>query len=78
MEALISRALTMAMPYLVLNNCIVLYLLARKAKHLEGALARYEDRNRAKLERDTTEAMTLLRTGRIEEARTIADRIISA
>lgn len=76
MEAFISDALTTAMPYLVLYNCIMLYLLTRKVKRFEGALARYEDRDRAKLERDTMEAMTLLRTGKIEEAKTIAERIV--
>ncbi len=78
MDRLISEALTDAMPYLVLLNCLTLYSLNRKVKRVERALARHEDRNRAKLERDTMEAMTLLRTGGIEEARTVADRIVNA
>lgn len=77
MEALVS-ALTIATPFLVLLNCIMLYSLTHKAGRLERALARFEDRGRLKLERDAMEALTLLRTGRIEEARAVADRIVGA
>ncbi len=78
MDRLISEALTVLTPVLVLQNCIMLYSLTRKARHFERALARYEDRDRLKLERDTMEALTLLRTGKIEEARAVADRIVNA
>jgi hypothetical protein len=77
METLIL-ALTIATPFLVLFNCIMLYSLTRRARRFERALARYEDRDRLKLEKDTTEALTLLRTGKTEEAKAIADRIINA
>ena len=63
---------------LAVFNCILLCSLVRKANRFEKALARFEDRGRAKLERDTMEAMTLLRSGRIEEARAVADRIVNA
>ncbi len=71
-------ALTIATPFLVLLNCIMLYSLVQKARRFEKALARFEDRGRLKLEKDTMEALTLLRTGKIEEARTVADRIVNA
>lgn len=77
MKALIS-ALTVLTPVLVLQNCIMLYSLTRKARRFDEALARFEDRGRLKLERDTMEAMTLLRTGRIDEAKAVADRIVNA
>ncbi|HNY79452.1 MAG: hypothetical protein RBS72_20995 [Sedimentisphaerales bacterium] len=63
---------------LAVFNCILLCSLVRKANRFEKALARFEDRGRAKLERDTMEALTLLRSGRIEEARAVADRIVNA
>jgi len=59
-------------------NCALLCSLIRQANRFEKALARYEDRDRLKLERDTMEALTLLRTGKIEEAKAIADRIVNA
>lgn len=59
-------------------NCVLLCSLVRKANRFEKALARFEDRGRLKLERDTMEALTLLRTGNIEEARAVADRIVNA
>ncbi|MDY0356193.1 MAG: hypothetical protein RBR19_09975 [Sedimentisphaerales bacterium] len=71
-------ALVIATPFLVLLNCIMLYSLVRKSRRFERALARFEDRGRLKLERDTMEALTLLRTGRAEEAKAIADRIVNA
>ncbi len=77
MATLIS-ALTIATPFLVLFNCIMLYSLSRKARAFERALARYESRDRLKLERDTLEVMTLLRNGKIDEARAIANRIVNA
>ncbi len=76
--ATLFSALTIAMPFLVLSNCVMLYLLNRKARDFESALARYENRDRLKLERDTMEAMTLLRTGKVDEARAIANRIVHA
>lgn len=71
-------ALTIAAPFLLMLNCILLCSLVRQANRFERALARFEDRGRLKLERDTMEALTLLRTGRIEEARAVADRIVNA
>jgi hypothetical protein len=71
-------ALAIATPFLVLLNCVMLYSLVQKSRRFERALARFEDRGRLKLERDTMEALTLLRTGRIEEARAVADRIVNA
>ncbi len=71
-------ALAIATALLVLLNCVMLYSLVQKSRRFERALARFEDRGRLKLERDTMEALTLLRTGRIEEARAVADRIVNA
>ncbi len=59
-------------------NCVLLCSLVRTANRFERALARFEDKGRLKLERDTMEALTLLRTGKIEEARAVADRIVNA
>jgi hypothetical protein len=56
----------------------MLVFLVRKTRRFERVLARYEGREHLKLERDTMEALTLLRTGKIEEAKTIADRIVNA
>ncbi|HPC96259.1 MAG TPA: hypothetical protein PLU87_15035 [Sedimentisphaerales bacterium] len=72
-----TSALTIAAPFLVLLNCVLLYSVTQKARHSEKALARFEDRGRRKLERDTMEALTLLRTGKTEEARAVADRIVN-
>lgn len=77
METL-STALTAIAPFVVVVNFYMLGCLIRKTKRFERILARYEGRERLKLERDTMEALTLLRMGKIEEARTIADRIINA
>ncbi len=71
-------ALAIATALLVLLNCVMLYSLVQKSRRFERALARFEDRGRLKLERDTMEALTLLRTGKIEEAKTVADRIVNA
>lgn len=77
METL-STALAAIAPFVVVVNFYMLGLLMRKTRHFERALAQYEGRERLKLERDTMEALTLLRTGKIEEARIIADRIVNA
>jgi hypothetical protein len=77
MEVFIT-ALTIIAPFLVLLNCIMLYSLVQKSRRFERALARYEDKDRLELERDTMEALTLLRTGRIEEARAVAERIVQS
>lgn len=78
MDEWIPELLMAAMSYLVLLNALMLYSLSRKARGFGRALARYESRDRLKLERDTIEAMALLRTGKIEEARAIANRIVNA
>jgi hypothetical protein len=77
MEAL-STALTAIAPFVVVVNLYMLVFLVRKTRRFERVLARYEGREHLKLERDTMEALTLLRTGKIEEAKTIADRIVNA
>ncbi len=74
----LSTSLTAIAPFVVVVNLYMLAFLVRKARRFERALARHEGRERLKLERDTMEALTLLRTGKIEEAKTIADRIINA
>ncbi len=51
-------ALAIATPFLVLLNCVMLYSLVQKSRRFERALARFEDRGRLKLDRDTMEALT--------------------
>ncbi len=77
MEAL-STALTAIAPFVVVVNLYMLVFPVRKTRRFERVLARHEGRERLKLERDTMEALTLLRTGKIEGATTIADRIVNA
>ncbi len=71
------ETLTMAIFLLVLINCIMIYSLRQKARHFEKVIAKCESREQTKLERDTMEALTLLRAGKTEEAKGIAERIIN-
>jgi hypothetical protein len=72
------EALLIATLVIVLLNCLTTYSLLKKARHIEAVLARYENREYNRLQRDTMEALTLLRTGKIEEAKAIAERIVTS
>jgi hypothetical protein len=75
METFLTVA-AMTAPFVVLVNCIMIASLIGKANRFEKTIARYENREHLKLERDTLEALTLLRTGKTEEAKRLAQRII--
>ncbi|MBN1359760.1 MAG: hypothetical protein JW993_04170 [Sedimentisphaerales bacterium] len=77
MEAFLKFAATIA-PFVVLVNCILLALLMRKAERFEKAIGKYENRELLRLEKDTMEALTLLRTGKTEEAEGIAERMLNS
>ncbi len=71
-------ALAIATAFLVLLNCVMLCSLTHRARRLERAMARFEDRGCLKLEKDTMEALALLRAGRIEETKAVAERIVES
>lgn len=74
----ISSFMTVIMPYLVFFNFILICALVKKTHRFDQTLKIYKQRQQDKIEKDTMEALTLLRSGHTEEAKRIADRIINS
>jgi len=65
-------------PFLVLINFFAISSLLRKANRFERVLAKYENRERTRLQNDTMEALSLLQSGKTDEARRIAEKIATS
>lgn len=77
MEPLMTIPVT-TMPFLVLLNFVTLWSLDKRVRRFDQVIAKYEQREHNKLERDTWEALTLLRSGKTEEAKAVANKILDA
>lgn len=74
----ISSFITAIMPYLVFFNFILICALVKKIHRFDQTFKMHRQRQQDRIEKDTMEALTLLRSGNAEEAKRIAERIINS